>query len=436
MSDHGKTRWPNLGQLSMALLEHVVEPVIGSDAREVLKAPVVEKELRESLGKTLEQAEERFMQEYADADLRRAVLELSITDFPSLKQAVRDFYDRPTDPALRRILFDHLITNPRFAPQPERIEPAVAAYLKILKEELISVSADIREKLDSLALQYIYFNTAKIVELLKPIRVSPSPLQLPAASDQLPPAANNQLPATSPNPPLSNPFFTGGRIHDPRLFFGRQHLVREMQAELPKRSCVSLAGESRVGKSSLLYYLYATRAGWLPEVTVEYVDLQRVLDERDFCEMVLQKLGAAGDSLRDLKRTLENRTVAVVLLFDEVERLAEPDFSPRLHDLLRSLAQEKLTLALATQRPLEEVFPARASSGVSPFHNIFTRKIIGPFTEPEARAFLVARLSSTGVVFDEREIERLLSESQFHPGKLQQLAKTLFAEKAAEMSDT
>ncbi len=229
----------------------------------------------------------------------------------------------------------------------------------------------------------------------------------------------------------ANPFFPAGRINDPHLFFGRERLVREIKAELSKHSSVALAGESQIGKSSLLYYLYVTRAVWLPDVTVEHVDLQSVLDEGDFCQTVLQKLGALGDSLRDLKRALETRTV--ILFFDEVERLAEPDFNPRLHDLLRSLAQEKekLTLCLATQHPLEEVFPARASSGVSPFHNIFTRKTLGPFTEAEARSFLDARLSGTGIVFDVPEIERLWIESMGHPAKLQRLAKELFEGKAS-----
>lgn len=250
-------------------------------------------------------------------------------------------------------------------------------------------------------------------------------------SSDHPPSAIRYPPSTISHPPSANPFFISGRIPDPHLFFGRERLVREIKAELSKHSSVALVGASQIGKSSLLYYLYATRAGWLPDVTVEYVDLQRVLDESDFCHTALQKLGASGDSLRDLKRALETRTV--ILFFDEVERLAEPDFNPRLHDLLRSLAQEKekLTLCLATQRPLEEVFPARASSGVSPFHNIFTRKTLGPFTEAEARDLLSARLSGTGVVFDAPEIERLWIESVGHPAKLQRLAKELFESKAS-----
>jgi len=225
-----------------------------------------------------------------------------------------------------------------------------------------------------------------------------------------------------------NPFYTNGRINDPAQFFGRERLVREICDELSKRNSVSLVGPSQIGKSSLLYYLYTTRTAWLPAVPVEYLDLQRVLDEADFCETLLKKLGVEGNTLRQVKQTLEMREV--ILLLDEVERIAEPDFNTRLHDLLRSLAQEStFAMCLVTQRPLEEVFPPRLAGGVSPFHNVFTRKSIGPFSEAEGRRFLTSRLAPTSVTFSEREIERLLRDSKCQPAELQRLAKALFDEK-------
>lgn len=226
----------------------------------------------------------------------------------------------------------------------------------------------------------------------------------------------------------ANPFYIGGRINDPALFFGRQRLVRELCSELRKGCSVSIVGESQVGKSSLLYYLYTTREAWQSEGEVEFIDLQGILDEADFCETVLGKLGETGHTLRDLKRALVDRKL--VLLLDEVERLAEPDFNPRLHDLLRSLAQEPhFAMCLATDRPLAEVFPAQTPGGVSPFHNIFTAKTLGSYTYAEARELVVARLANTGVAFNEREIEDLLTESHGHPARLQSLARALFEAK-------
>lgn len=228
---------------------------------------------------------------------------------------------------------------------------------------------------------------------------------------------------------VANPFYTSGRINDAALFFGRQRIIREICSELGKGCSVSVVGESQVGKSSLLYYIYRTSDAWRQDdCMVEFIDLQSVLDETDLCETVLQKLGEKGSSLRDLKRALAGRKL--VLLLDEAERLAEEDFNPRLHDLLRSLAQEPhFALCLASRRALEEVFPSRTPGGVSPFHNIFTVKALGPFTYAEAREFLAARLANAGIPFSEQEIERLLTESQCHPARLQALGSALFAEK-------
>lgn len=223
---------------------------------------------------------------------------------------------------------------------------------------------------------------------------------------------------------LLNPFFSGGRINNPRMFFGRERLIREIRFELSKGSNVSLQGDSQIGKSSLLYYLYMTRAEWMPTTTIEYIDLQGVMDESDFYETILRKLGEKGDTPRAFKRVLENRHA--ILLLDELERIAAPDFSPRLHDLLRSLAQEQnFALCVATQQPLDLVFADHARN-VSPLHNIFTSKVVGPFTPNEAKAFLLARLSETCISFNNAEINELVAKSEGHPARLQRMAGELF----------
>jgi hypothetical protein len=66
---------------------------------------------------------------------------------------------------------------------------------------------------------------------------------------------------------------------------------------------------------------------------------------------------------------------------------------------------------------------------VSPFHNIFTVKVLGPFTEAEAQECIAACLANTGATFTEREIDRLWFESGGHPAKLQARARALFEEK-------
>ena len=101
------------------------------------------------------------------------------------------------------------------------------------------------------------------------------------------------------------------------------------------------------------------------------------------------------------------------------------------HDLLRSLAQEShFALCVASRRPLTEVFPSDTTPrGVSPLHNIFNNKTLGPFDETEARDFLTERLAPTGVIFDEDEMEQLMRVSGGHPAELQRRAREWFEER-------
>jgi hypothetical protein len=223
-----------------------------------------------------------------------------------------------------------------------------------------------------------------------------------------------------------NPFCDRGRINDPDRFFDRRRILRELRQMLAAGKNVSLVGDRQIGKSSLLYHLYQTGAEWVSEKTVLYLDLQQVLDEKDFCDEVLEGLGEEPGDPRALKRVL--RRQPLVLLLDEVEKLNRPEFAQNLHDLLRALAQgDNLTLAVASYRPLVEVFPPSAPT--SPLYSIFIAKRLGPFIPAEARDFLSRRLEGTGVVFTTTEISQLIEMSEGHPARLQRRACTLFDQK-------
>jgi hypothetical protein len=56
----------------------------------------------------------------------------------------------------------------------------------------------------------------------------------------------------------ANPFCDRGRIKDPTRFFDRRRILRELSEMLAGGNSVSLVGESEIGKSSVLYYLYQT----------------------------------------------------------------------------------------------------------------------------------------------------------------------------------
>jgi hypothetical protein len=226
-----------------------------------------------------------------------------------------------------------------------------------------------------------------------------------------------------------NPFTDLGRIKTPERFFGRERIMRELQQALAAGNSISLVGESQIGKSSLLYHLFLARTIWPVGQRVAYLDLQSVLDEADFCAEVLAAVDQPAGDLAALKRAL--RADKLVCLLDEVERLAEPDFTPRLQSLLRALVQEgNLLMIVASQRPLQTVFVP--SGPTSPLHNVFTEIRLGPFTPTESRAFLQQRLERTRVTFSPAEVEALIQHSGGHPARLQLAARALFDHKCLE----
>jgi hypothetical protein len=155
----------------------MIEPVIGEKAQDLLKAPLIERELHEKLSQTLEYAEERFRKEYSDVEVARGLINLPLADLPSLQNALRVFYVRPTGHELSDFLRSQLASSFRTL-EPQRLDDAAIAYVRVLKEEIIPVSSDIRDKLSSLALLGIQESAvqtqetiAKIYEVLRAIRV-------------------------------------------------------------------------------------------------------------------------------------------------------------------------------------------------------------------------------------------------------------------------
>ena len=139
-----------------------------------MKSPLIEKELQEKLSGALERTEQRYKKEFTDKELTRAILDLPIANLPSLQIALQTFYEHPTDTSLFDVIQNQLSNDYPKNVDNRRIENAATTYINILREELIPISSDIREKLNSLALFGIQGstaqtqeNTAKIYELLR-----------------------------------------------------------------------------------------------------------------------------------------------------------------------------------------------------------------------------------------------------------------------------
>ncbi len=238
---------------------------------------------------------------------------------------------------------------------------------------------------------------------------------------------------------MNNPFRERGMIREPERFFGRTNEVRAIVERLAIMGSLSLVGGRQMGKSSLLFFV-ASR-GWekqeklsseaeawsqaLSGYELHYLDLNVIQSAEDFYRQALDKLGAEGDTARDLQRTIAGRKV--VLFLDEFERTTDnPNFPPDFFDALRGLAQTgELALVVATQTPLVDLVASGAIS-TSPFYNIFTRLDLGPLSPDEAFALLVGTAALAGVTFDANTLVTAVALAEGHPFRLQLLGRLLF----------
>jgi uncharacterized protein len=223
-----------------------------------------------------------------------------------------------------------------------------------------------------------------------------------------------------------NPFYERGPIRDPRRFFGRKSELKQVFARLANMQSVSIVGERRIGKSSLLAMITAMGRERLGKDYEFYtIDLQRVESTEDFFARALEALGVKdGKSARDFEKALDGRKV--VLCLDEFEQAAS--FSKEFFNALRSLASTgHLALVTASKRTLAEL--SQEDLTTSAFFNIFTTLPLGEMNQDEAAELLNGL---AGKKFPEKSLEAAYVATHGNPWKLQIFGSHLFhAEDAA-----
>jgi uncharacterized protein len=232
-----------------------------------------------------------------------------------------------------------------------------------------------------------------------------------------------------------NPFTNRGVITSPDEFFGREQEIAEIVSRLRAMASLSIVGERRIGKSSLLYHLYQT--GWLrvddPAYCFFYLDLQdaQFHTAAGFLRAILRELKLNADAVSE-GQSLNRNMVAfskqieaqeragrrVVLCLDEFETTLKhrAEFTEDFFDHLRSqLNRRMFAVVTATTKLLQDL--CEAGKLTSPFYNVFTVVKLGDFTDKEVRAFLEHYRDK--VSFTEEEMKIINSRLDRHPLKLQ-----------------
>ena len=157
--------YPNLGKLTLAIIEHSIEPVLGKDAVAVIGEPHSNRELYNKLCEALVRAEEHFIKETPDAKLAAGLMQLQLANSESVRKAFWEFAKDPVNPDLPILIYKQFSRDYSSIPDSSR-QSAVARYRKILMGELINIDDGIRQRISSVALLSIQTDVENIANTL------------------------------------------------------------------------------------------------------------------------------------------------------------------------------------------------------------------------------------------------------------------------------
>ena len=265
---------------------------------------------------------------------------------------------------------------------------------------------------------------------------------------------------------MNNPYTNRGAIKNPQEFYGREREIRRIYSRLSSSQpqCLSIIGERKVGKSSLLYFINHedTRKQWLkdPESYLFLlIDLQERTGEMSFStffQLIFKMLaefpnvaefpnsGEFGyirgmpevsatsateyyETFKQIVSNIEKRGLKLILLFDEFGVITgSKQFNVAFFSFLRSIANNHQCAYVTTSRLRLQKLCRGTDISESPFFNIFTPVPLGQFDRDEARSLIFTPSEQAGVPFDEQDAEFVLSVAGYHPLFIQMACSALF----------
>ncbi|MBT3421579.1 MAG: protein kinase [Anaerolineae bacterium] len=246
----------------------------------------------------------------------------------------------------------------------------------------------------------------------------------------------------------SNPYFNVAGINEYELFFNRENLIRDLLNQLLSGhpSCISIVGQRKIGKTSLLKHLLMPetirRYGYLTDNYIfVFFDCQlhqsKLGNTKDFLFKMLDELKQNSFALKPIISTLESqyddihdiwietlrqiekRGLYIIFIFDEFEKAvaSESLHTEGLFGNLRAFIQAApIAYVTSTQMTLSDLFHQAwkefniseiyKQSG-SEFYNVMLTKDLGLFSEDEIMKLITNLSASMGVHFTMEEIQQI-----------------------------
>ncbi len=247
-----------------------------------------------------------------------------------------------------------------------------------------------------------------------------------------------------------NPFTGRNIIKNPDEFFGRQSELTTIFTRLQGLQSTSVYGEGKIGKSSLLYYVFHMIPSELgSNYKGVYIDIQdaKFHTVNGFLKNVLVEMGCSHEVIQESKTYSENLTgfsesikelqvkVKPILIIDEFEHLFEnpEEFNIFFWNTLRTLGYHShVAYVIASLHSLPEL--CEKSKLGSTFYTIFGELTLGNFTPNDVTDFLSAKRN--GVIFNTEELKLIKETSGNNPLNLRIACYHIFENRGQKWDKT
>lgn len=253
---------------------------------------------------------------------------------------------------------------------------------------------------------------------------------------------------------IKNPYHPGRAIENVEDFYDRDEEVKRVFSYLNNMECISIVGERRIGKTSLLNYIsspYTIRMYGLDPskylfVFLYFGDFINVT-QKEFLLSIIEKIEDKIND-NDLKLKIEafkkgkidfsstNRLIGeitkkfkIVLLCDEFGyTVKNKNFNCEFFTGLRGLASHNLSYIISTLDSLAKIIPKdiQGSGILTIFPNVINLK---PFSYEDAYELVTKQSSKCGIEFSKKDIEFILDLSGYHPCFIQMACFEVFESK-------
>ncbi|MEK7395368.1 MAG: SpoIIE family protein phosphatase [Candidatus Poribacteria bacterium] len=245
----------------------------------------------------------------------------------------------------------------------------------------------------------------------------------------------------------NNPYLNRTMIRDINDFYGREKEVARIYSRIRTAhpQSVSIVGIRRIGKSSLLNYIYQTenREKYLKEpdqykfLFIDFQERKKITLKAFFGELYdMFSTEFSGniqlskepnyEGLKNAISQVQQKELKLIFLFDEFDSITcNTNFDMEFFAFLRALANRyDVAYIVSSGRRLQELCHTREITD-SPFFNIFSNLFLLPFTHEEALDLIITPSKSAGLSLDPF-VDDVISMSGYFPFFIQIACSAFF----------